>query len=130
MREHGISNINVDLVFGIPGQGKKGIFDDIDQAAALSPKHISFYALTLSKQHPLFQGLPSDEASAELYEAGVGRLESHGYQQYEISNFSIPGYESSHNLLYWDGGDFLGLGPSASSRFFHEGAFWHRKGSE
>lgn len=129
IRDAGFSNYNLDLIFGIPGQSLSEMCEDIDRAMALEPTHISFYNLTLKKGHNLFDALPSDEECADLYEAGVERLEKGGFKQYEISNFSSSGLESRHNLLYWSGGDFLGLGPSAASRFFWDGKFHHHKQS-
>lgn len=127
VREGGIERVNLDLIFGIPGQGQKGMCGDIDEATALGPSHISFYSLTLKPGHPLYKQLPSDDDAAELFELGHGRLAERGYLQYEISNFCRPNEESQHNLLYWDGGDFLGVGPSAATRFFWDGRFHHRK---
>jgi len=124
---NGFTNFNMDLIFGIPGQGRKGLLEDLKKTVDHGPKHISFYNLTLKPGHPLFKKLPSDDECAELYECGIDFLNGAGFLQYEISNFSIPGFESRHNLLYWDGGDFLGIGPSAASRFFWNGRFFHRK---
>jgi oxygen-independent coproporphyrinogen III oxidase len=127
LRNAGLSNFSLDLIFGIPGQSVEDLFADIDSLAELDPKHLSFYSLTLKPGHRLFSGLPSDDEAAELYEKGVERLRQYGYFPYEISNFSKPGFRCQHNLLYWSGGDFLGLGPSAASRFFWDGVFHHRK---
>ncbi len=127
LREGGLRNYSLDLIFGIPGQSVEELIYDIDQAVALEPKHLSFYSLTLKAGHKLYSGLPSDDEAADLYERGVERLSSYGFRAYEISNFSLPGFESRHNLLYWSGGDYLGLGPSAASRFFWEGVFHHKK---
>lgn len=127
IRGGGIERVNLDLIFGIPGQGREKMVSDIALATALSPSHISFYSLTLKSGHPLYRQLPSDDEAALLYEVGHEQLERRGYRQYEISNFCRPNEESQHNLLYWDGGDFLGLGPSAASRFFWDGRFHHRK---
>lgn len=127
LKRAGVRNFNLDLIFGIPGQTLPDVIDDIDRAVALEPNHISFYSLTLKPGHTLYPTLPDDDFSADLYEAGVERLAKAGYAQYEISNFAKPGYESRHNLLYWNGGDYLGIGPSAASRFFWDGTFHHRK---
>lgn len=126
-RAAGLRNYSLDLIFGIPGQTPRDLLQDIDEAVALEPKHLSFYSLTLKPGHKLYAGLPSDDEAAELYEQGVERLASYGYHAYEISNFCLPGFESRHNLVYWSGGDYLGLGPSAASRFFWDGTFHHRK---
>ncbi len=127
LRASGLRNYSLDLIFGIPKQAPQQLLEDIDAAAALEPKHISFYSLSLKPAHPLYSHLPSEDLAADLYELGQERLAHHGYQAYEISNFSKPGFESRHNLLYWSGGDFLGLGPSAASRFYWDGVFHHRK---
>jgi len=123
----GLTNYNLDLIFGIPGQTHAALCDDIRAAAALGPNHISFYNLTLKPGHTLFKSLPSDDEAADQYEVGVMALADLGYAQYEISNFAQPGKESRHNLLYWQGGDYLGLGPSAATRFFWDNSFHHRK---
>lgn len=127
LRAAGFENLSLDLIFGIPGQTIADTLSDIDHAARLGPDHVSSYNLTLKPGHKLYSQLPSDDEAADLYEACVERLSQLGYPQYEISNYARPGRESRHNLLYWDGGDFLGVGPSASSRFFWDGTFHHRK---
>jgi oxygen-independent coproporphyrinogen-3 oxidase len=127
LRSGGYANFNVDLIFAIPGQTLADVESDLQQAMALEPKHISFYNLTLKPGHRLYSELPDDDTAADLYERGCEILKSGGYVQYEISNFCRPGFESQHNLLYWNGGDYLGLGPSASSRFFWDDVFHHRK---
>ncbi len=127
LRGAGISRLSLDLIFGIPGQTSDQLVSDIELAAALSPDHLSFYSLTLKPGHKLYAQLPCDDIAAELYEVGKKRLGELGYFAYEISNFSRPQQECRHNLLYWSGGDFLGLGPSAASRFFWDGRFHHKK---
>ena len=123
----GFSNFNLDLIVGIPGQTSDQIQEDIEKAAALNPTHISNYNLSLKPGHPLFSKLPEDDLSADLYETARTALEQNGFRQYEVSNYAKPGFCCAHNLLYWSGGDFLGVGPSASSRFFWDGVFHHRK---
>ena len=122
----GYDNFGLDLIFGVPGYLREAVGLDIAEAVALEPRHISFYQLTLRDENPLSGPFRRQDLCAELYEFGSERLEQLGYGRYEISNFSVPGYESRHNLLYWNGGDFLGLGPSAASRFFWDGHFHHR----
>src|SRR5262249_50438516 len=124
---HGYRNFNLDLIFGIPGQTKQEVLEDIDRLASLGPKHASAYNLTLKPGHPYFEKLPEGDYVAELYEAVVTQMQKKGYEQYEISNYAKPEYECRHNLLYWNGGDYLGIGPSAASRFFVDGKFVHRK---
>lgn len=123
----GISNFNLDLIFGIPGQTADELRADIHAVLEQGPKHSSFYSLTLKPGHRLYGSLPSDDAAAELYEQGRQTYAQYGFEAYEISNFSLPGFESRHNRLYWTGADYLGLGPSAASRFFLDGKFHHRK---
>jgi oxygen-independent coproporphyrinogen-3 oxidase len=127
LRRNGFTNFNLDLIFGIPGQTAESMIDDIDRAVALSPRHVSFYNLTLKPAHTLFRRLPDDVHCASVYQLGSRRLAELGLERYEVSNFAKPGFESQHNRLYWDGGDFLGIGPSAASRFFWNQRFYHRK---
>jgi len=127
LKEFGFSNFNLDLIVGIPGQTLSEIVQDIKEACSTGAVHLSNYNLTLKPGHTLFQELPDGDISADLYECARKSLEDAGYRQYEISNYAMPGFECAHNLLYWSGGDFFGVGPSASSRFFWEGVFHHRK---
>ncbi len=127
LRAGGFSHYSLDLISGIPGQTAEELCAGIDFAAELGPEHLSFYNLTLKPGHPLFTRLPSDDQAADLYEQGRACLEHHGFEAYEISNFCREGRVSRHNLLYWSGDDFLGLGPSAATRFFWDGKFYHRK---
>jgi len=127
LRRAGMNDLNLDLIFAIPGQTQKEALADIDAALELEPDHLSFYNLTLKPGHALYAKLPEDDFSADVYEAGIAHLAERGFQQYEISNFSRPGRPSRHNLLYWTGGDYLGLGPSAAGRIFKDGVFHHRK---
>ncbi len=118
-KNHGIENINLDLMSGIPGQKTEGVIRDIETAAALSPSHISFYMLTLDKKSSYAESvtMPEENIQADMYLKGVKKLESEGFFQYEISNFAKSGKKCSHNLNYWDGGGFAGLGVSAFSYF-------------
>ena len=127
LKKSGFLNFNLDLIIGIPQQTPAQIKKDIEWAVELGPTHLSNYNLTLKPGHALFKRLPNDDDSADLYETARLTLKACGYEQYEISNYARPGFECTHNLLYWTGGDFLGLGPSAASRFFWDGVFQHRK---
>ncbi len=127
LKDFGYLDFNLDLIFAIPGQDKSQMLTDLDEVIALSPTHVSAYNLSLKPGHSLFDKLPHDDDAAELYEEMVKHLENSGYQQYEISNFAKPQASCKHNLLYWSGGDFLGLGPSAASRIFKQKVFHHRK---
>lgn len=126
LRPH-VPRLSVDLIFGIPGQTEAAVVDDVRRATALGTEHLSFYQLTLKPGHPLYSGLPSDDESAELYEAGFAAMAESGFERYEVSNFAKPGALCEHNWLYWSGGAYLGVGPSASGRYFDGTTFRHRK---
>lgn len=126
IRAHSDWNWSLDLIMGIPGQTVSLLKEDIHQALECNPNHISIYSLTLKPGHTLYKKLPDEDISADLYECAFELLTKNGFQQYEISNYSRPGFECRHNLLYWSGDDFVGVGPSASSRYF-DGVFHHRK---
>ena len=128
-RRAGFKNISVDLIYGIPGQDAASWDETLDQTVALGPEHIAIYALSLD-EGSVFKRMaeegtlrvPEDDAVAHLYERAVGYLTGSGYCQYELSNFSRPGYECSHNRNYWERGEYLGLGPGAWS--FRAGMRW------
>jgi oxygen-independent coproporphyrinogen-3 oxidase len=121
LREAGFTNLNLDLIFGIPGQSVEMWERTLRQTIALAPEHISAYCLTFEEDTEFFQRhqrgeLPQDtEQDADFYELTMTLLETAGYRQYEISNYASPGAECLHNLAYWLGQDYLGLGPSAFS---------------
>lgn len=124
-RKAGFDNISADLMFGIPEQTDESFAYSIEKMCSLLPEHISVYGLIIEDgtsfavqaKDPLKFGLPSEDASARMYGYLVDFLAGNGYAQYEISNFSKPGYESKHNLRYWHGGEYLGVGLSAHSYF-------------
>ncbi len=118
----GFLNFGVDLIFGLPGQSMKMLSRDIDEIVDLNPPHISFYQLTVEQGTPLAQkvtsgklAMPSQESSMAMYRGGVERFAEAGYHRYEVSSLAKPGFECRHNLGYWEGRDYLGLGPSAHS---------------
>ena len=120
-RDTGIGNINLDLIFGIPGQSLDAWLANLGQAIELGPEHISCYGLTYEPGTPLYERLQAggvqrvdDELEAEMYEATIETLSAAGYEQYEISNFARPGRECRHNLVYWRNEPYLAIGPSAS----------------
>ena len=122
LREAGIENFSVDLMYGIPLQTRDSMFDSIDAAASLEPKHISLYGLTIEPGTPFDAArdkldLPDDDQMADMYLSAVEYLRQLGYRQYEISNFAQPGWACRHNLRYWRGGEYLGFGPAAASYF-------------
>ena len=125
-RSAGFDNISLDLMYGLPGQTLESFCESLQKALALSPEHVSFYLLTLSESVPLYaqrQFLPGDEAVREMYLTASSCLKENGFEHYEISNAARPGFRSRHNSVYWNGGDYLGIGPGAHSlvdgkRFF------------
>jgi oxygen-independent coproporphyrinogen-3 oxidase len=121
LREAGVPNVNLDLIFGIPGQTRAQWLESIHQTLALEPDHISAYCLTYEEDTEFFDRFqrgdfaPETERDAEFFETAMDAFESAGHRQYEISNYAKPGRECSHNLGYWRGSDYAGLGPSAVS---------------
>jgi oxygen-independent coproporphyrinogen III oxidase len=118
----GFENISIDLIYAIPGLSSAQWREDIAKAVQLRPQHISAYTLTVEEKTAFGKWfakgtfLPVDEAvAAEQMEILVTALTSEGYRQYEVSNFALPGFESRHNRNYWEGGKYLGIGPSAHS---------------
>ena len=119
-REVGFNNISVDLMFGLPSQTIEDVSKDLDYLITLNPDHISCYSLIvhdeLARKNPnAFNNLPSDEQEREMYYLICDELKKNGYIQYEISNFAKPGYESKHNLCYWNQDEYYGIGAGASS---------------
>lgn len=121
-RAFGIRNLNVDLMSGLPGQTLQDWRESIDAAVALDVEHVSAYSLILEEGTPLWRmveagsvRLPDDELTAEMYEQGVAWLEAAGYKRYEISNFARPGMRCRHNVGYWQGSWYAGLGVAAHS---------------
>lgn len=121
-RALGFTNFGVDMIFGLPRQSAKLLSDDLNQVIALEPPHISYYQLTVEKGTPLEQKvtagklrLPDNDLMAAMYRGINEEMKKHGYFRYEVSSFARAGFECRHNLRYWEGGDFLGLGPSAHS---------------
>ena len=122
IRKAGFRNISVDLMYGLPGQTLSAWQSTLENVLTLNPEHISCYGLKLEPGTPMYDyrdyaKLPDDDAQADMYLAAVEILKSHGFRQYEISNFARKGLYSRHNMKYWTGGEYLGFGPSASSDF-------------
>ena len=121
-REAGFDNINIDLMFAIPGHTLEIWEETLDEAIALGPEHISFYSLQIEEGTPFydmyrrgeFNQVP-DDIDREMYHRAIRRLKEAGYEHYEISNASKPGRQCRHNLKYWSMEDYLGIGHSASS---------------
>jgi oxygen-independent coproporphyrinogen III oxidase len=114
-RRAGFSNLNIDLIYGFSGQTQDAWTQTLNAAIALEPDHLSLYALTIEERTPFgAQGMEVDaDLQAAMYAGARSRLLNKGYAQYEISNFSKPGKECRHNLIYWRGQDYLGLGVGA-----------------
>ena len=122
VRKAGIKNLSLDLMYGLPGQTLVNWKDTLERVITLNPDHISCYALKVEENTPLYAckdilNIADDDTQAEMYLAGVEILRSHGFRQYEISNFARKGLYSRHNMKYWTGGEYLGFGPAASSDF-------------
>ena len=123
IRKRHFRNLSVDLIYGLPGQSLQDwqqtlqhVLDDIQ------PEHISCYGLKVEEGTPLFEyrefcNLADDDTQADMYLSAIEILKDSGYHQYEISNFCRKGQVSRHNLKYWNGGEYLGFGPAASSDF-------------
>lgn len=117
-RAAGFENISLDLMMGLPGGSREKLGKSIAFAAGLGVEHISAYILKIEEGTPFAARgvqVPEDDETAEEYLFCVRELEKRGYAQYEISNFSKPGRESRHNLVYWHGEEYLGFGPGAHS---------------
>lgn len=118
-RKAGFNNLNIDLMHGLPQQTPNQAIDDIEQALALFPEHLSWYQLTLEPNTAFFShppALPEEEALWDIQEAGHQRLEKAGLQRYEISAYAKPNHQSRHNINYWQFGDYLGIGAGAHGK--------------
>lgn len=127
LRASGITNINIDLIAGLPGQTLASWDESLDYVERLAPPHVSVYIFEIDGdsrlgKEALLGGvrygadiLPSDDLTAELYERGAGRLAAIGIPRYEISNFARAGFESRHNLKYWQLEPYIGFGLDAHS---------------
>ena len=120
-RRAGFDNISVDLMYGLPSQTKSDWADTLAKIVEMHPEHISAYALKLepgTRMYREYNGspiLPDDDEQADMYSYAAEMLERYGYKQYEISNFAAPGFESKHNLKYWNMDDYISFGPGAAS---------------
>jgi oxygen-independent coproporphyrinogen-3 oxidase len=123
-RKAGFDNISLDLIYGIPGQHMDIWKNTMSRALELFPEHVSAYELTPEESTPLHAklargvyALPDESLVIEMYYAALEKMKDHGYLHYEISNFAKRGYESVHNLNYWNRGEYLGVGAGAHSFF-------------
>lgn len=121
LRAAGFDNLNIDLMFGVPGQTPRQWARTLANTVALQPEHISAYCLTYEQDTEYFRKLGrgefrrNEDQEADFFETTMDVLGAKGYAHYEISNYAKPGFESAHNHAYWSGADYLGLGPSAFS---------------
>ena len=117
----GFENISIDLIYALPGQTMEQVKDNVAKAITLDIPHMSLYSLIL-ENHTVFMNrmrrgklpLPKEEVEAEMFEYIIAELERAGFEHYEISNFSKSGFESRHNLMYWDNAEYYGIGAGAS----------------
>ncbi|MGL5417165.1 MAG: radical SAM family heme chaperone HemW [Clostridium sp.] len=121
-RKVGFTNINIDLMFGLPNQSIEDVEKTLKEIINLNPEHISFYSLIIEEGTPFYKmyekdilNLPSEEEEREMYAIGKSLLEKNGYKQYEFSNYSKKGFECLHNEGYWKLKEYLGIGSSSSS---------------
>ncbi len=121
-RQAGFDNVSVDLIFGLPGQGRGALDVELEALLALDVEHLSLYGLTVEPRTAFAAleragdlTLPAPERQAELYERVSVRLAAAGYAQHEISSWARPGRAARHNAIYWRQGEYLGVGSSASS---------------
>ena len=122
IRRKGFKNVSIDLMYGLPGQSLADWIRTLEHVLELMPEHVSCYGLKVEEGTPLYDyyefcNLADDDTQADMYLEAVEILKNSGYRQYEISNFSRKGHVSRHNLKYWQGGEYLGFGPAASSDF-------------
>ena len=119
-QDAGLDNLNIDLMYALPGQTLAMALDDVERALALAPTHLSHYQLTL-EPNTVFaarppQGLPDEDGAWDMQEACQARLAEAGFAQYEISAYARPGRQCAHNLNYWRFGDYLGIGAGAHGK--------------
>lgn len=123
----GISNINCDLIYAVPNETLDDVISDVNQLLDLDITHVSTYSLILEDhtilnkwyQDKIFE-LTNDELDASMYEKICDKLKNHNFKHYETSNFSIEGYESKHNLIYWNNEEYIGIGAGAATHLNHE----------
>src|SRR5207253_2709224 len=125
---------SIDLIFALPERLGRDWSADLDQTLALEPQHISLYGLTAESTTPLGrwvregrESMPDDDAYAAQYRLAAERLPAAGFEHYEVSNFSRAGRASRHNIVYWTGKAYIGLGPGAHS-FLPPLRRWNERG--
>jgi oxygen-independent coproporphyrinogen-3 oxidase len=115
----GFERVNIDLMYGLPGQDVAGALADLEVALALDPGHVSWYQLTVEPNTVFYSArpeLPAPDALADIEAAGLERLAAAGYRRYEVSAHARPGQECRHNVNYWQFGDYLGIGAGAHGK--------------
>ena len=118
-REAGFTTFNLDIMHALPGQSRAQALDDLQQAIALQPTHLSWYELTIEPNTVFYRpppDQPAPDSMADTEEAGFALLASEGFQRYEVSAFSLDGHACRHNLNYWQFGDYLGIGAGAHGK--------------
>jgi len=121
LKKAGFDNISIDLIYALPKQTMEDVKTNVAKAIALDIPHMSLYSLIL-ENHTVFMNrmrrgklpLPKEDLEAEMFDYIIAELEKAGFEHYEISNFSKPGFESCHNLMYWDNAEYYGIGAGAS----------------
>ena len=121
LKKAGFDNISIDLIYALPKQTMEDVKTNVAKAIALDIPHMSLYSLIL-ENHTVFMNrmrrgklpLPKEDLEAEMFDYIIAELEKAGFDHYEISNFSKPGFESRHNLMYWDNAEYYGIGAGAS----------------
>lgn len=121
LKTAGFQNISIDLIYALPGQTMDDVRSNVAKALALNIPHLSLYSLIL-EHHTVFMNkmrrgklhLPTEDLEAEMFEYIISEMERNGFEHYEISNFTKPGFESRHNLMYWDNVEYYGVGAGAS----------------
>lgn len=121
LKKAGFDNISIDLIYALPKQTMEDVKINVAKAIALDIPHMSLYSLIL-ENHTVFMNrmrrgklpLPKEDLEAEMFDYIIAELEKAGFEHYEISNFSKPGFESRHNLMYWDNAEYYGIGAGAS----------------
>ena len=119
-QDAGFDNINLDLMYALPGQDLAMALHDVDRALALRPAHLSHYQLTMEPNTQFFarppKGLPDEDTAWDIQEACIERMAAAGFAQYEVSAYASPGRQCAHNLNYWRFGDYLGIGAGAHGK--------------
>ena len=122
-RRAGFKNINIDLMSGIPGQNEHSFVETLMKVVEFNPEHISVYSLQVEEGTPLYNDeelrnlIPDEDMDRRMYAMSKKVLAVNGYERYEFSNYSKPGYNCRHNIVYWTGGEYIGIGLGAASYF-------------